>query len=162
MDKFDVYAKLNELGMQLPQPPAKGGVYTPAKQFGEGLVYISGCGPVIAGTTIQGKLGKDLDIEQGQEAARRCMLNVLAVLEARIGDLNKVRQVVKVTTFVASSDTFYDQPKVANGGTSLLVALFGDEAGAPTRSAIGVNVLPANFAVETEALFEIDDQEMPD
>ncbi len=151
---MDVYQKLKELGLQLPPPPAKGGIYAPGKKFGPGLIYISGCGPSIGGVTVQGKLGSDLTLDQGQACARNCMLNVLAVLEAQIGSLNKVKSAVKITTFVASANDFYDQPKVANGGSSLLVALFGEEAGAPSRSAIGVNVLPGNIPVETEALFE--------
>jgi enamine deaminase RidA (YjgF/YER057c/UK114 family) len=83
-------------------------------------------------------------------------LNVLAVLEANIGDLNKVKNCVKILTFVSSADNFFDQPAVANGGSELLIKIFGPEAGAPTRSAIGVNALPGNIPVETEALFEID------
>lgn len=155
---MDVYQKLAELGLKLPTPPAKGGVYAPARQFGTGLVYVSGCGPSIGGVTCQGKLGSEFTLEQGQTYARNCMLNVLAVLEANIGSLNKVKAAVKITTFVASANDFYDQPKVANGGSALLVALFGEEAGAPSRSAIGVNVLPGNIPVETEALFEYDSE----
>jgi len=151
---MDVYQKLKELGLQLPPAPPRGGVYAPGKKFGSGLIYISGCGPSIGGMSVQGKLGADFTLEQGQAYARNCMLNVLAVLEAQIGSLNKVKTAVKITTFVASADDFCDQPKVANGGSSLLVALFGEEAGAPSRSAIGVNVLPGNIPVETEALFE--------
>lgn len=85
------------------------------------------------------------------------MLNVLAVLQDRIGDLNKVKQVVKILVYVASDDDFYEQPYVANGGSQLLVDLFGEEAGAPTRSAVGKNVLPGNIPVETEAIFEIEE-----
>ena len=158
----DAYEKLHELGLNLPTPPAKGGVYAQAKTFGSGFVYISGCGPSIDGTAVQGKLGQSVSLEEGQLYARNCMLNVLAVLEAHIGDLNKVRQVVKITTFVASADDFYDQPKVANGGSGLLVDLYGETAGAPSRSAIGVNTLPGNIPVETEALFELKDPEYPD
>ena len=87
------------------------------------------------------------------------MLNVLAVLQDRIGDLNKVKQVVKILVYVASDDDFYEQPYVANGGSQLLVDLFGEEAGAPTRSAVGMNVLPANIPVETEAIFEIEEKD---
>ena len=114
------------------------------------MVYVSGCGPVID-DAIGGKLGKDFTTEQGQEYARNCMLNVLAVLHAEVGDLNKVRA-VKILTFVASADDFTEQPQVANGGSQLLMDLYGD---VPARSAIGVNVLPGNIPVETEALFEI-------
>ncbi|MDW7658791.1 MAG: RidA family protein [Bacillota bacterium] len=158
----NVYEKLHALGLQLPEAPARGGVYASAKSFGNNLVYISGCGPSIGGAIVQGKLGQDLSIEEGQLHARNCMLNVLAVLQAHIEDLNKVRQVVKITAFVASDNNFYEQPKVANGGSGLLVDLFGEAAGAPSRSAIGVNVLPGNIPVEIEALFELNDPEYPD
>ena len=153
---MNVYEKLKKLGLELPMAPSKGGVYTPCKRFGEGLAYISGCGPIIDGEQIAGKLGCDFSVEEGQKYAQQCMLNVLSVLEAKIGDLNKVQDVVKILVFVASADDFYQQPQVANGASNLLVALFGDEIGAPTRSAIGLNVLPGNIPVEIEAIFQID------
>lgn len=150
---MDIYAKLKEMNLTLPKAPAKGGVYSPAKPFGNGLVYVSGCGPVID-VPVAGKLGKEFTTEQGAVYARNCMLNVLAVLEANIGDLNKVKNIAKVLTFVAGTDEFYDQPAVANGGSQLLADLFGLE-NVPARSAIGVNALPGNIPVETEALFEV-------
>lgn len=152
---MNVYEKLEELNLTLPQAPAKGGVYSPAKQFAQNLIYISGCGPVVDEQLIQGKLGGDFGIEDGQAFARNSVLNLLAVLEAEIGDLNRVQSVVKILTLVASKDDFYDQPAVANGGTKLLIDLFGEESGSPARSAIGVNVLPGNIPVETEAIFEL-------
>ena len=151
---MDVYEKMKELGISLPKTPAKGGVYSQIKQFGSGLVYVSGCGPNIT-EPVKGKLGKDFDIKQGQDFARNCMLNVLSVLEANIGDLRKIKNCVKILTLVASADDFYDQPAVANGGSQLLIDLFGPEIGSPSRSAIGVNALPFNMPVETEGLFEI-------
>lgn len=149
---MDIYEKLKALNITLPKAPPKGGVYTPAKEFGEGLVYVSGCGPVLE-EPVTGKLGKEFTVEQGQEFARNCMLNVLAVLEANVG-LDRIAQPVKILTLVAGMETFYDQPAVANGGSALLVELFGSE-GAPARSAIGVNALPGNIPVETEGLFEL-------
>ncbi len=151
----DVYVKLKELGLKLPEAPAKGGVYSSSKVFGKNLVYISGCGPVID-SPITGKVGKEFTKEDAKEFSRNSMLNVLAVLQDRIGDLNRVKQAVKILVFVASADEFCEQPYVANGGSQLLVDLFGDEAGAPSRSAIGVNVLPGNIPVEIEAIFEIE------
>lgn len=151
----DVYAKLKEMGLELPKAPAKGGVYSSSRVFGNNLVYISGCGPVIDGP-VEGKVGQEFTKEEAQIFSRNSMLNVLAVLQDRIGDLNKVKQVVKVLVFVASDDNFYEQPFVANGGSQLLVDLFGAEKGAPTRSAVGMNVLPGNIPVETEAIFEIE------
>jgi enamine deaminase RidA (YjgF/YER057c/UK114 family) len=158
---MDVYEQMKTLGIQLPPAPAKGGVYAPAKRFGKGLVYVSGCGPAInapGSELVKGKLGKDFDLPQGQQYAKACMLNVLAVLEANIGDLRKVKNCVKITTFVACADDFFDQPAVANGGSQLLIDLFGPAAGAPSRSASGVNALPGNIPVETEALFEIGEE----
>ena len=152
---MNVYEKMKQLQIELPAPPKKGGVYTPAKRFGPGLVYISGCGPVI-GNPVTGKLGAQFTVEEGLIHARNCMLNVLAVLQAEIGDLNKVKNAVKILTLVAGTDNFYDRPAVANGGSQLLVDLFGETIGTAARSAIGVNALPGNIPVETEALFEIE------
>lgn len=151
---MDIYAKMKEMNLTLPKAPAKGGVYSPAKKFGKNLIYISGCGPVID-EPIQGKLGGEFSVTEGQNFAKNCILNVLAVLEANIGDLNKVKNAVKILTFVAGTNEFYEQPMVANGGSQILVDLFGAEAGAPSRSAIGVSSLPGNIPVETEAIFEI-------
>lgn len=148
--------RLAELGIKLPEPPPKGGVYAPAKVFGGNLVYISGCGPVVDDTQITGKCGEKVSVEEGYKYARNCMLNVLAVLKREIGDLDRVKSAVKVTCFVASAPDFYSQPQVANGGTQLLIDLFGQETGAPTRSAIGMSVLPGDIPVEIEALFEIE------
>ena len=125
------------------------------KKFGGNLFYVSGCGPVIDGP-VTGRLGKEVTVEQGQVYARACMLNVLAALEKAVGDLRRVKSAVKITTFVQSADDFHEQPAVANGGTQLLLELWGEEAGLPSRSAIGVNALPGNIPVETEALFEVD------
>ena len=146
---------LKELGLTLPEAPAKGGVYTPCKLTEDGYAYISGCGPVIGGVQAAGKLGQEYSVEEGQKFAQNCMLNVLAVLEKKIGDLNRVADVVKILVFVASADDFYSQPQVANGASNLLVSLFGEDAGAPTRSEVGMNVLPGNIPVEIEAIFKI-------
>ena len=148
-----VEEKLAEMGLTLPTPPPKGGVYSPAKTFcGGKLIYVSGCGPAIDGP-VTGKLGAEVTLEKGQEYARNALLNVLAVLQRADGDLGRVKNLVKITTFVASTPDFYDQPQVANGGSELLAKLF-DEV--PSRSAVGMAVLPGNIPVETEALFEIE------
>ena len=152
---MDVYEKLKELGLTLPEAPAKGGVYTPCKLTEDGYAYISGGGPVIGGVQVTGKLGQDVSVEDGQKYAQNCMLNVLAVLERKIGDLNRVADVVKILVFVASADDFYAQPQVANGASNLLVSLFGEDVGAPSLSAVGMNVLPGNIPVEIEAIFKI-------
>ncbi|MBQ4051344.1 MAG: RidA family protein [Oscillospiraceae bacterium] len=145
--------KLAAMGLALPTPPPKGGVYSPAKTFcGGKLVYISGCGPVID-APVTGKLGVDMTTEEGYVHARNCMLNVLAVLKREIGDLDRVKTLVKLTAFVASGPDYYEHPKVANGGSDLLAELFGD---VPTRSAVGMVALPGNIPVEIEGLFEIE------
>jgi len=146
--------KLKEMNLTLPTPPAKGGLYTPVMEFGDHLLYCSGCGPQINGTSINGKLGKDLTVEQGQEAALRCMLNLLANLDAKLGDLNRIKRFVKVLAFVNSADDFTQQPQVVNGGSQLLLDLFGEERGLPARTAMGVNATPGDIAVEIELLAE--------
>lgn len=151
---YDVYAKLNEMGVTLPTPPARGGLYTPVVEFGDHLLYCSGCGPQLNGESIDGKIGRDLTVEQGQQAARRCMLNLLANLDAKIGNLNRIKRFVKVLAFVNSADDFGQQPQVVNGGSQLLLDLFGEERGLPARTAIGVNATPGNIAVEIEVLVE--------
>ena len=151
---MDVYAKMKEMGIALPTPPAKGGLYTPVVEFGDHLLYCSGCGPQLEGTSVEGKLGRDLTVEQGQEAARRCMLNLLANLDAKLGNLNRIKRFVKVLAFVNSADDFAQQPQVVNGGSQLLMDLFGEERGLPARTAIGVNATPGNIAVEIEVLVE--------
>lgn len=152
---MDIYERMKELDITLPKAPEKGGSYSPAKRFGSGLIYISGCGPAI-GEPVNGRVGRDFTAEQGKRFARNSMLNVLAVLEREIGDLRKVKNVVKILTFVESSEDFLDQPVVANGGSGLLEELWGSEMGLPARSAIGVYVLPGNIPVETEAIFEVE------
>ena len=151
---MDVYAKMKEMGIALPTPPAKGGLYTPVVEFGDHLLYCSGCGPQLEGTSVEGKLGRDLTVEQGQEAARRCMLNLLANLDAKLGDLNRIKRCVKVLGFVNCTDDFTQQPQVINGGSNLLFELFGEEKGLPARTAMGTNSCPGNIAVEIEMLVE--------
>ncbi|MDR0689077.1 MAG: RidA family protein [Spirochaetaceae bacterium] len=148
---------LAKYGLVMPNPPSKGGVYEPVKEFGEGLYYLSGCGPVFNGEQrFTGKLGAEYTVERGQEAARYCILNLLANLKFRIGDLNKVKRIVKMLCFVAGTPTFYDQPLVANGGSQLLVDIFGEERGCCARSAVGMNALPGNIPVEIELLVEVE------
>ncbi len=155
----DVYKVLKEKGITLPTPPAKGGIYTPVQEFGSNLLYCSGCGPDIGGeSNIVGKLGKDLDVEAGQKAAYQCMLNLLANLHQKTGDLNKIKRFVKVLAFVNSADDFTMQPQVVNGGSRLLADVFGEEAGTPARSAIGTNSLPGGIACEIEVLVELKEE----
>jgi enamine deaminase RidA (YjgF/YER057c/UK114 family) len=147
---------LKKYGLTMPDSPAKGGVYERVKEFGPNFCYLSGCTPTFNGEVRwTGKLGKELSVEQGQEAARYCALNLLANLKAQYGSLDKIKRIVKMLAFVAGTDDFYDQPKVANGASQFLVDVFGEEAGLCARSAIGVNVLPGNAPVEIELLVEL-------
>lgn len=151
----DIYIILEEKNIELPKAPAKGGIYTPVIEFGDKLLYCSGCGPAIRDENITGKLGKELTVPQGQKAAYNCILNLLANLHEKTGDLNKIKRFVKILAFVNSSDEFKEQPQVINGGSELLYEIFGDEAGLPARSAIGTNSLPGGIACEIEALVEL-------
>ncbi len=152
--------RLNALGIELPPPPARGGLYTPVKLFGNNLAYLSGCGPAIPGEpSLLGKVGANLTPEEGKEAARRCALNALAVLQRDLGSLDRIECVAKMLAFVASADSFTQQPQVANGASELLVAVLGEAAGCPARSAIGVNVLPGDIPVEVELLIALRPEE---
>lgn len=155
--RIDIEKNLVEKGITIPEPSAKGGLYRSCREFGENLAYVSGCGCAAGGVPVAGKLGIDFTAEEGQLHARNSMLNVLAALKTEIGDLSRVKKVVKILVFVASADDFYQQPQVANGASQLLVDVFGEKAGLPTRSAVGVNVLPGNQPVEIEAIFELRD-----
>lgn len=153
---MSIAEQMRAKAIALPQPPPRGGVYTPCKRFGENLAYISGCGPDLPGQAMpKGKLGADITLEMGQQAAHNCILNALAVLQQEIGSLDEVKSIVKILVFVASDDAFYQQPQVANGASQLLVDIFGEAIGCPSRSAIGVNVLPGNIPVEVELLVEL-------
>lgn len=152
----DIYEKLKEMNISLPSPPPRGGLYTPVQPFGTAFCYCSGCGPdQYDGSTVIGKLGLNLSVEDGQEAARRCMLNLLANLDRELGDLNRIKRFVKVLAFVNCTDSFDQQPQVINGASQLLMDLFGPEAGLPARSAIGTNALPGGIACEIEVLVEL-------
>ncbi len=154
--KQDVYERLRELNLELPDPPAIGGLYTPVMPFAENLLYLSGVGPNIPGRKqYSGKVGKDLTIAQGQEAAKAAALNLLANLQAAVGDLNRIRKIVKVLGFVNCGPDFYDQPQVINGASALFIELFG-ESGRAARSAVGMVALPTNIPVEIEALVELE------
>lgn len=119
--------KTGKNGFNTSPAPGKGGVYASVKSLGNNFYYISGCGSYIEGEGPQGKLGQDLTIEEGQEAAKRTILNYLSVIKAHIGSLDKVKSFVKVLVFVGCTPDFYEQPQVANGATQLLVDLFGEE-----------------------------------
>lgn len=146
--------RLAALGLTLPPAPRPVAAYVPWVQTGQ-LIFTSGQLPFEGGQVkFTGAVGRDLTLEQGAEAARLAALNALAVVQAAVGDLDRVERVVKLTGWVASAETFTDQPKVMNGASELLVALFGD-AGLHARAALGVNVLPLNAAVEVELIVQV-------
>lgn len=154
---MDVYQKMMEKGIFLPPAPAKGGQYAQVKLFGDNkFAYVSGCGCHIGNDSeFIGKVGGNLTFEQGRQAAENCMRNLLATLHAHIGDLNNVKNFVKIIVFVSSDDSFTEQPQVANAASSLLIDIFDEEVGCAARSAVGVNVLPGDIAAEIEALIEL-------
>jgi enamine deaminase RidA (YjgF/YER057c/UK114 family) len=146
--------RLRELGIELPPPAQPLASYVPVVVTGA-LAYVSGQVPVADGKLMWGgKLGEDLDVAAGAEAARRCALQALSSLKAKIGSLDLVRRIVKLGVFVASSPGFTDQPKVANGASDLLADVFGDE-GRHARTAVGVAELPLGAPVEVEVVAEI-------
>lgn len=147
---------LKKYNLILPNPPAKGGIYNPSVTFGNNLYYFSGCGPVINGKQLMtGKLGAEYNIEDGQQAARYCILNLLSNMKEAIEDFSKIKKIVKMLCFVAGKDNFYHQPQIADGASQLLVDIFGEEIGSCSRSAIGVNSLPNNIPVEIELIVEV-------
>jgi enamine deaminase RidA (YjgF/YER057c/UK114 family) len=149
-----VLDRLAELDLELPGPPASGGNYLPFRVVGN-LVFLPGVISSWNGKlTHAGKVGGVLSVEQGYEAARICALNLLANLQAAVGDLDRVKQVVGVNGYVNCVPDFSASPKVINGASDLLVAVFGD-AGRHVRAAIGVNGLPLGAAVEVQMTVEI-------
>lgn len=149
-----IAARLAELKIELPKAAAPVANYVPVVIAGS-TAYVAGQVTVWNGEfKYKGKLGKDFSIEDGQKAARLCGLNILAQLQAALGDLDRVKRICKLGVFVNSTADFTDQPKVANGVSDLMAEIFG-EAGKHARSAVGVNVLPLDVAVEVDAIVEI-------
>ncbi len=150
----DPEARLAELGLTLPEVVPPLAAYAPTARSGS-LVFTAGQLPAVDGAMLAtGKLGAGVSEEQGYACARQCALNALAAVKAEIGDLASVTRVVKVTVFVASTPDFTAQPKVANGASELLGAVFGD-AGKHARSAVGVASLPLDVPVEVELIVEV-------
>lgn len=155
MTDAEIDAKLAALGLRLPQPAAPVAAYVPVVVAG-GLAHVSGQLPFIGGNLVTGRLGQDVGLERGQAAAQACGLMILAQLKAALGSLSRVERVVKLGGFVSSDGTFTDQPKVINGASELMVAVFG-ESGKHARSAVGVPVLPLGAAVEVDAIVAVRD-----
>ena len=152
--KHDPELRITELGLELPNAPKPMGVYKPVLVIGN-FLYVSGQGPLKSdGTLIKGKVGKELSMEEGKLAARQVGLAMLSTIKANIGDLNKIKRLVKVLGMVNSSPDFDQHPAVINGFSELMADVFGDDNGVGVRSAVGM-ILPANIAVEIEAMFEL-------
>ena len=146
--------RLNQAGLELPNPPGVGGAYVQTKQIGD-ILYVSG--QVAAGAdglVATGKVGGEVDFDTGFKCAQQCALNLLAQVQAAVGDLDKVKQVIKLTVFVAAVPDYIEPQKVANGASELMQEVFG-EAGRHARSAVGVAVLPLGVAVEVDAIVAV-------
>ncbi len=153
-DDYDPQARLNEMGITLPEASTPVANYVNAVRVGD-LIFLAGKGPRKAdGTNVTGKLGADLTIEEGYEAARLTGIAQLAVLKAELGSLNKVKRIVKVKGMVNALPEFTDHPKVVNGYSDLMVAVFG-EKGKHARAAVGMGSLPSNIAVEIEMVVQV-------
>jgi enamine deaminase RidA (YjgF/YER057c/UK114 family) len=148
-------ARIAELKLQLPPAPKAVGVYKPVIEIG-GLAYLSGHGPLQAdGTLIRGRVGADLDVAAGYQAARQTGLAILATLRQHLGSLDKVGRLVKTFGLVQATPEFTEHPAVINGFSELMRDVFGPERGVAARSAVGAVSLPSGMAVEVEAIFEL-------
>ena len=152
--KQDSDLRIIELGLILPPAPKPVGVYKPVLVVDK-FLYVSGQGPVQSdGTLMKGRLGADLDVEQGKNAARQVGLTMLSTIKTHYGELKKIKRIVKVLGMVNSTPEFESHPAVINGFSELMSDVFGSENGVAVRSAIGMT-LPMNIAVEIEAMFEL-------
>ena len=151
---MSIEEKIKKLNIKLPDPKDPVGTYVASKFVGD-LLYISGQISIDdKGNLIKGKVGKDLDVNQGYEAAKRCGLAIISQVKKACNDLSKVKSCVKLTGYVNSTDDFTDQPKVINGASEIISRVF-DDKGLHTRAAISSNSLPLGVAVEVDAIFEI-------
>ena len=146
-----VEEKIKQMGITIPEAAKPLAAYIPALQVGN-LVMTSGQVPIVNGQIkFSGKVGKELSEEQGREAAKLCAINCLSAIKSVIGNLDRIKRIVKLTVFVNSADGFTAQPKIANGASEFIVEIFGD-TGKHVRSAVGVSELPLNSAVEVEMI----------
>ena len=153
MTESEIDARLAALGLTLPQPAAPVAAYVPVVVAG-GLAQVSGQLPFVGGKLVTGRLGEDVSLDAGIEAAQACGVMILAQLKAALGSLDRVERVVKLGAFINSTGDFTDQPKVANGASELMAAVFGDN-GRHARSAVGVPALPLGAAVEVDAIVAV-------
>lgn len=152
--KNDPDSRIIELGLELPPAPKPAGVYKPILVVGK-FLYVSGHGPIKTdGSLMTGRLGADLDTEEGKLAARQVGLTMLSTIKTHFGDLKKIKRLVKVLGMVNSAPGFDKQPSVINGFSELMAEVFGPENGIGVRSAVGM-ILPSNIPVEVEAMFEL-------
>lgn len=152
MKKLEV--EIARLDLNLPPAPPAGGVYKPIIIINK-MLYVSGQGPVQNDASlITGKLGKELNTKEGYDAARQVGLTMLSTIKSQIGDLNKIKRLVKTLGMVNCTQDFHEQPQVINGFSELFTQLLGDDHGKGARSAVGM-ILPGNIAVEIEAIFEL-------
>jgi enamine deaminase RidA (YjgF/YER057c/UK114 family) len=148
--------RIQELHLTLPNAPKPIAKYKPAVQLGN-VLYVSGHGPLKPdGKMIVGRVGADLTLEQGKEAAKVVGLAILSSVRTTIGSLNKVKRLVKTLGMVNCTPDFKDQPVVINGFSELMAEVFGEDAGVGARSAVGMGSLPGNIAVEVECIFEVE------
>lgn len=151
---MSIEGRLNELGLVLPEPKSPAFAYVPVV-CEAGLAWVSGQLPWrLDGSLPQGKLGAEVSLEQGQEAARLCVLNALSVLKSELGSLDRIARVIKLTGFVASASGFVNQPRVIDGASNLMLEIFS-QAGQHARSAVGVAELPRSVPVEIEFVFAL-------
>ena len=151
----NVESIIEQIGLNIPEAPKPVAAYIPAKQTGK-LVFTAGQLPIVNGELIsKGLLGQDVEIDEANKAARICTLNALAAIKGVIGDLDRIKQIVRVVGYVASVPTFTQQPAVVNGASELLLEIFG-ENGKHARSAVGMAVLPLNASVEIELTVEVE------
>jgi len=149
-------SRIKELNLTLPSTPKPLAKYKPAVQVGN-ILYVSGHGPAKGDASFptQGKVGGELTLEQGQEAARLVGLAILATVRNTLGSLDKVKRLIKTLGMVNATPNFVQHPQVVNGFSELMAQVFGDDAGVGARSAVGVGSLPGNIAVEVECIFEV-------
>ena len=154
----EIYENLKKAGVEVPGDNPKGGIYKPVMRVGN-MLYVSGQGCTVSGKPVyQGAVGRECTLEEGQDAAKLCAINSLGVLQDYLGDLRKVKCLVKTLAFVHSAPDFALQHLVANGCSDFLKTVFRDDAGVGARSAIGVAQLPNNIPVEIEFVFEAEEE----
>lgn len=154
---MNIYDNIRNAGIELVPAQKPSGNYKPCVFFSENMLYTSGTNCRMYGVPLyEGRVGKEVSLEEGRQCAQQCIINMLSNLDSQLGDLNRIKRVVKILGFVASADDFYEQPKVMDGACDLLEKIFGED-GVGARSAIGTSVLPGNIPVEIEILFELKD-----